>query len=58
LIKYQEHYKTPWNYGVGGLGELQEHKCKMNFRIFIFTIIFFVIGIFSFVLFALDNFKR
>jgi hypothetical protein len=44
--------------GVGELGELQERQHKINFWIFIFTIISFVIGILSFVMFALVNFNR
>lgn len=44
--------------GIGEFGELQEREYKINRWIFIFTIGFFVVGIISFVAFALVNFNR
>lgn len=44
--------------GIGEFGELREREYKINRWIFIFTIGFFVVGIISFVAFALVNFNR
>lgn len=44
--------------GVGVLGELQEHEIKINRWIFMSVIVCFMIGILSFVIFALVNFNR
>ena len=41
--------------GIGEFGELQEREYKINRWIFIFTIGFFIVGIISFVAFALGS---
>lgn len=44
--------------GVGELGKLQEHEYKWNRWMFLSTVFFFIVGILSFVVFALINFNK